>query len=343
MAAQELEVVISLSRGRILLPQYNIIETYAAGFDKALQECRLIQARRNAEIATFGRSELTPFDPRSRMYGWALRASPEARKVDEGFALSWLDLKRGERGMDIGTGTGMFARIFAPVTRNTVIGLDTSREQLEQARKAVELESLFHAKRFKTTPREYTKLFQWVQQSPADANLNFTGLDYIFTFGCIHHLNWGEQRKMMENIADWLKPTNKEKGGGRFIGADIAEGSPLATYFRGHVDKLSFTGHKENFFTSEEHIKKLLEGLPLRLRKVMGILQFWKFGMVEGDRDRVEMGIVKLGWFLSALHGIDKPIPEVVIAAHNALGFVYDTGKPLYLYWPMLAWDIRRI
>lgn len=294
--------------------------------EKNLQPERLdeIALRLDAEIARVKESlqksesrDPEDFNIRGGLYRIAFEIASEARLQDIDQVHEWVNPKVGEVAVDVAAGTGFLTKPICEWTKERVYAIDPSGVQLETLKKKCAGLPII-------TVEGSLSENDTLQKLEGDIGK----IDFVTSFGGIHHVIdenlENKQRMMFENVALALK------SGGRFVAADVGEGTKLATHFEKSVKQHCLTGHHEKWLNKDRLSEELIEGTGLTYLKSDIVPIQWIF------KSKREMAL-----FMKALHAYDMTEDEVLHDLSSILGFE-DKDDKVSLNWPMLFFHLQK-
>lgn len=260
-------------------------------------------------------ADQVPFSVRAEPYQLIMRRRPNPRDVERDFILEALDPKRGQIGLEIGSGGGFLTEALVKATRSTVLGVDPSFRQQGYLNEITRgLEEPYNRLVFPVSVRP---------DSPGLINfLRYLGyverIDYATSLAALHHV--ADQRELFRNYAEVLKV------GGVVVAADVAKGTRLWRMFTEFLPKYVVGGH-EGTYLDEKEIKELCVGTPFEIEEIEERVMKWR--PFEGEED--------MAAFVAGLHGLNLPFKEIAKKVRRYLDFGYDqtTGQDT-LYWDSL-------
>lgn len=292
-----------------------MVEQYKLLIEAALEETRqasaeLAEARDRGESPDGGRI----FDARSKLYELAMSmCGYHARNGDLLAMHGHIQPRPGETSVDLSAGTGFLTRAINYWTETTTYGVDPSEVQLRYLKHNCSDQVIsVHA-----SPDETDKLF-------ASGLIPESGIDFVTSFGGIHHIHKNRYLESFQNVAAMLKP------GGRFSAADVPGDSILQRHFDEVVTDKCLTGHEMGQFMTPTLLKELAEQAGLELISTETMPLTWDFNSTE-----------EMAWFFKGLHAYPQPAEEIIADLRDTLGFKEEDGK-IKLNWPMLFWEIRK-
>jgi len=182
------------------------------------------------------------FDARSELYDLAMKMAGKARNGDLVAMHELIRPQKGEVSVDISAGTGFLTKAISEWTETTTYGIDPSKTQLEyMCQNCSDLVVPVYS-----WPDNYEKLF-------IDGNIPEAGIDFVTSFGGIHHIDKERYDLAFQNVARMLKPD------GRFTAADVPGNSILQRHFDEVVNYKSLTRHPMGCFkgTPEQQAARL--------------------------------------------------------------------------------------
>jgi len=247
---------------------------------------------------------------RSRLYKECLREFPDVRLEDIEVMKKYLNLKKGERILEIGAGSGFFSKFISNFLgdKGRLIVSDPSVEQLEE---------------IKQLGKKNIDTIQFVQFGSEKVNLEKYKVDAVWSFGAMHHMF--KKNKSFENLSRIVKKD------GRIVICDVFYGSKLAKHFDDKVTKYCITGHEVAFW-SKEYAESICILNGFTKPKFYDLNIKWKFNKKED-----------IGIFVYKLHGMVKTTPnECLKGAEEILG-VTKKGNYYLLNWSMTLFTTRKI
>lgn len=277
-----------------------MLDTYAERLARQMIEAKRLIGFRDAGQA------IEDFDIRGDLYNTAMELAPEARNADIAAMQDWLRLQGDEHVMDLAAGSGFLTRHLREWTSGDVIAVDPSQVQLDYLHRAL------HGR------------VRAINGSPDDpmrmACIPDASMDVITSFGGLHHVV--DQGMMMREVARMLKP------GGRFVAADVGDGTALSRHFDQVTAAKSLTGHSATWL-SEKPLDAFLKGLPLKLIRAESVPLRWVF------RSEREMAL-----FFKGVHAYDLPEEEILADLKDVLGYEERGGK-IHLSWGMFFFEVE--
>lgn len=252
-------------------------------------------------------------DARSDLYDLGIKMAGEARQGDLVAMREFIKPKQGEVAVDIAAGTGFLTKAVSEWTGSITYGVDPNQAHLEHIKK--NCSSLVVP--VYGWPDDHEKLF-------VEGFIPEDGVDFVTSFGGIHHIDNGSYEPAFQNITFMLKP------GGRFCAADVPAGSDLERYFDEIVDQKCLTKHLRGNFMSPKILSKYSEqaGLTLVSAEIKPLT--WDFHSEK-----------EMAWFFKCLYAYDLPEEEIVGDLQKTLGYKNEDGMTK-LNWPMLFFEIRK-
>jgi SAM-dependent methyltransferase len=158
----------------------------------------------------------------------------------------------------------------------------------------------------------------------SEVNVPEGKIDFVTSFGGIHHINKDRYDLAFQNMAKMLKP------GGRVRAADVPGNSALQHHFDEVVDKKSLTRHPMGRFMTPELLAEYSHqaGLEFDGSEVKPLT--WDFNSTK-----------EMAYFFKGLHAYDLPDEEIVRDLKDTLGFEEKDGKIKHS-WPMLFFEITK-
>ncbi len=255
------------------------------------------------------------FDTRSKLYELAMQlCGYEARKGDLVAMRELIQPQTGEIAVDLSAGTGFLTKAVNEWTGATTFGVDPSHVQLSYLRQNCQEQQIAPVYAW---PDNAEKLFD-------EGGIPQGGVDFVTSFGGIHHINKHRYPLAFENVAAMLK------AGGRFAAADVCCGTSLSRHFDDVVSNKCLTGHDMGLWMNPERLVAFCDGLPLELMKTELKPLTWDFNSLS-----------EMAWFFKGLHAYPQSEEEVACDLRDTLGYREENGK-IKLNWPMLFWEIRK-
>lgn len=282
-----------------------------------LIEAALIRAQSDFDAFQTARSEgkqtnLTPFDTRSELYDLAMEfAGNKGRRGDLLAMYQHIRPVKGEISVDLAAGTGFLTNALFEWTSATVYAVDSSQSQLAHLQRHCSR----HVVPILARPERSTDLFD-------KGRIPRGGIDFVTSFGGIHHLHRNGYDSAFQNIATMLRR------GGRFSAADVAENTSLQQHFDEVVESKCITRHEMGRFMSRQLLERLADGAGLRLVRTEMQNLTWTFDSAN-----------HMAWFFKGLHAYPQHPDEVLEDLRTTLGFEERMGQ-VWLNWPMLFWEI---
>lgn len=150
------------------------------------------------------------------------------------------------------------------------------------------------------------------------------GVDFVTSFGGVHHINKEKYHDAFKNVATMLKSD------GRFSAADVPGGSILQQHFDEVVARKCLTGHEMGRFMTPELLREYAESAGMRVIATKVKPLTWDFNSEE-----------EMAWFFKGLHAYPQSVLEIIEDLRDTLGVREEDGK-FKLNWPMLFWEIRK-
>lgn len=294
--------------------------------EKTIQPERLdeIDTRLDAEISRVRELLLKSesrdpedFNIRGGLYKIAFEIAPEARRQDIYQVHEWVKPQVGEVSVDVAAGTGFLTKPIHEWTKEKVYAIDPSGVQLETLKKkCVGLPII--------TVEGSLSEVDTLQKLGGDIGK----IDFVTSFGGIYHVidenGENNQKMMFENVARALK------SGGRFVAADVGEGTKLSEHFEKSVKQHCLTGHHEKWLNRNRLSGELTDGTGLSFVKSDVVPIQWVFN------SKREMAL-----FMKALHAYDMTEEEVLNDLASILGFEEKENR-VSLNWPMLFFHLQK-
>ncbi len=260
-------------------------------------------------------ADQVPFSVRAEPYQLIMKRRPNPRDVEREFVLEALDPKRGQIGLEIGSGGGFLTEALVRATGSTVLGVDPSFRQQGYLNEITrELEEPYNRLIFPiSVPPDSQGLVNFLRY------LRYVErIDYATSLAALHHV--ADQRELFRNYAEVLKV------GGVVVAADVAKDTRLWRMFTEFLPKYVVGGH-EGTYLNKKKIKELCVGTPFEIEEIEERVMKWR--PFEGEED--------MAAFLAGLHGLNLPFKEIAKRVRRYLDFGYDevTGQDT-LYWDSL-------
>lgn len=255
------------------------------------------------------------FDARSKLYELAMElAGYKSRAGDLAAMHVHIKPKKGEIGVDLSAGTGFLTKAINEWTNAPTFAVDPSGIQLMYLKKHCSADVV----PIQAAPSDRERLF-------GRGKIKRESVDFVTSFGGIHHIGKDKYAAAFQNIARMLKP------GGRFVAADVGAGTILQRHFDNVVATKCLTGHAMGRFMNPERLHYYCRGAGLVVVRTKMKPLTWDFDSKE-----------EMAWFFKGLHAYPQPPAEIIQDLHNTLGFQEVDGK-IKLNWPMLFWEIRKL
>ncbi len=290
-----------------------MLSDYKPLIQEALDETARVMEEIEGKKSRNEHVDITPFDARARLYDLAMELAGQARDGDILAMREHIKPQKGEIAVDVSAGTGFLTKPVSEWTEATVYGVDPSEQQLEFLK------------------QNCSELVVPVRGWPDNAEQMFApgaiprgGVDFLTSFGGVHHINKNRYREAFANFATMLK------SGGRFSAADVPGDSILQRHFDEVVADKCLTGHEMGQFMTPELLKEHAEQAGLELISTEVKPLTWDFNSTE-----------EMAWFFKGLHAYPQPAEEITADLRDTLGFKEEDGK-IKLNWPMLFWEIRK-
>jgi len=245
---------------------------------------------------------------RSKFYKEILREFPDAREKDIETMKKFLSPKKGERILEIGSGSGFFSKHISDMIgdKGRLIASDPSSDQLEGVKKL---------------KRKNIDIIQFVQFGSEKVNLEKDKVDAIWSFGAMHHML--QKSKSFANMKRILKKN------GRIVICDVFSNSKLAKHFDDKVAKFCITGHEAIFWT-KEYVESLCYDHGFAKPKFYDINMQWKF------KKKSDVGV-----FLYKIHAMTKTTAENCLKGAEEILGIAKKGNFYYLNWPMTLFTTK--
>lgn len=253
------------------------------------------------------------FDYRAELYELAMELAGEARNGDLIAMRQFINPQEGEISADLSAGTGFLTKAVSKWTHATTYGIDPSEGQLKYLRQNCS-ELVIPVRSW---PDNYEKLF-------IESDVPQEGIDFVTSFGGIHHINKDRYDLAFQNVAKMLKV------GGRFQAADVPGNSILQNHFDEVVDRKSLTRHPMGRFMTPELLAQYSQQAGLELVSTEVKPLTWDFNSTK-----------EMAYFFKGLHAYDLPEDEIVQDLKDTLGYKEEDGK-IKLNWPMLFFEIKK-
>lgn len=282
------------------MPHHSNLDEENIKFDKALLEARKLLANRVAG------EPFNEFNVRGKLYDLAHQLAPEARRGEIDTIKEWLLPAKGERSLDVAAGSGFLTKYLLAWTAIPPVAIDPSFSQLAALRRNAPGAVVVHA---------------YPDDARALRGFRDGHFDFATSLGGIHHVV--NQRAMFSNVSRVLRK------GGRFVFADVCEGTLVARHFDEVVAKKCLTGHTARWL-SPQRIAELVRGLPLEAKRVEVVTLYMRFSSEK-----------QMYLFFKGLHAYDLSQEEVLRDLGMVLGLSSVDGE-VRLNWPLLFVSLEK-
>lgn len=208
-----------------------------------------IIGRKRPELKGLAGDQVFHVHARSELYRISEEVAPHARDADLEELGRRMRLQASDLVVDVAAGTGFVSGPVARETNNTVYAFDTSRAQLDVL----------------TENTQGLPVLGIEDSFATDTSLARLGsdrgrIDVVTSLAGIHHITAaGQQEQLFINAAQALRP------GGRFVGGDVGDNTPLQRFFDEVVTAHCITGHDERWLSPERIKHELIPGTGLNL------------------------------------------------------------------------------
>jgi arsenite methyltransferase len=237
------------------------------------------------------------------LYKDLMKEFPNAREEESAFALRYLNLRKGEKILEVGAGTGFFTIPISEIIEDgLLIATDPSSEQLESI--------------IQYNKKNIRVILAGSDCLPFDQKeFEENSFDAIWSGASFHHVEDKTQA-----FLDFYRLLKK---GGRLVIMDVFSGTALAKHFDQEVAKYCISGHEVSFL-NEDFADTLCFLAGFQPPKIIHETIRWKFDSMKD-----------LGIFIYKIHGMTKTTPEKCAKrAEEILGVEYKDGQ-YYLNWPL--------
>ncbi len=261
------------------------------------------------------------FNKRGDLYRLSFNVAPEARKQDIEYLFNWINPKKGEKAIDLSSGTGMFSIPLAKATKSILYAIDPSTVQLENLNRN---KNNLNIVTITGSLSEKSVIFKM--------HKDIGKIDIITSYGGIHHILDKEENGIIVNKQhETFKNAGKMlKKGGRFVAGDVGGKTDLSRHFEYSVKKHCITGHTEKWLTKERFEKELLIDTGLKLVRIENINIKWFF---NSERE--------LALFMKGLHAYTLSNEKILKDLKKHLGYKKIFNK-IELNWPMLFFHLEK-
>ncbi len=250
------------------------------------------------------------FGQRAQLYTEALSDFPDVRAVEVAINLAYIKPNKGEKFLEVGSGSGLYTKILAPLVKE-LVATDPSEDQLEN---------------LKTSNIADLRTIQVGADLLHENEIlvhEKGSFDAVWSLGAFHHCS--NKTQAFANFRDLLKT------GGRILICDVFSGSTFADYFDAEVALFSIIGHEVAFLT--EHFA----------RSLCAISGFSKPRFISLDYPWVFKNLQDLGLFMYKLHGMTKTTPEQCLESVGKFMKIEKSQDGFILHVPLVILETYKL
>ncbi|MEI6242203.1 MAG: methyltransferase domain-containing protein [Chlamydiota bacterium] len=246
---------------------------------------------------------------RAELYGKILHNYPNTRKEEVDINMKIFNPKKGEKILEIGSGSGLYTTVLANyvTASGEVVATDPSGDQLKTILSGI----------YKNIRTIQSGAHQLLENK--DLSKELGSFDGIWSLGAFHHCM--NKSQAFYNFSQLLKPK------GRIFICDVFSGSEFARYFDTEVAKYSTTGHEVAYLT-EEFFESLCFLFGLSNPKLHHIDYPWSFKTLN-----------EMTQFMCHLHGLSRVPHEHALQSLEQFFEVEQISDRVILHVPLTIFE----